>query len=409
MIGIRFEEEIRKDLWETMEGDIIKPLLKEAKVEKTGNYYKYYLEGHSFKVNEALAPDLYKLFRNVCDKLNFTEAVEFYITNSPELNASASSRTEDGEPHLININSAIVEKYTDNELEFVIGHELGHIISKNIELTEIINFIFPNTDSIPLLLYNKIMLWEKLAELTADRYGFIASGDLEKCVSAFFKLSSGLDLATFKLDFETFLEENDKRLESFKNENAINVATHPINPIRIKSLQYFSESELYKSITNKETKEDPGLASKMEDLTSLLLVIRNSELDKHRSMFIASAGIIMASIDDQVSEKEYEMVIRTLSQYLIFPKGIIDDIAKNGDPQKTFIDSTGEIMKYNPAERDTLFDFLINVGIADNQIFKSEIDFLYEAGEKLFGFTKKEIAQKIGIIVRGNFIPKLYQ
>jgi len=408
-IRIKLEQEIGKNLWEILDGDIISKIKKEAKVEKSGNYYKYLLEGHSFKLGKDLLPELYKPFMDVCEALNFTEPIEFYISNAPDFNASASSSQEEDEPHLVNLNSGLVNALDEDELRFVIGHELGHIISKNIDIKGVIEFVFPGYQGIPLLLYNKISLWDKLSELTADRYGLIACGDPNKCVSAFFKMSSGLSLNRFNLNFATFLEENEKLLESFKKENTINVASHPMNPIRIKALEYFAQSTVYRSILDQESiEEDPALTSNMEELTNLLLVIRNSELDQHRSLFIASAGLVMAGVDEQMTKKEYETIIQQLANYLIFPGELLRGIMEEKSQNNLFLQSASTIMQYNPAERDPMFEFLTAVALSDNKLFTKEIDFLYEVGANLFKYSTKEIAQKIGHVVRGNFIPRLY-
>ena len=65
-------------------------------------------------------------------------------------------------------------------------------------------------------------------------------------------------------------------------------------------------------------------------------------------------------------------------------------------------------MQHNPAERDPMFEFLVSVAMSDNELFKKEIEFLYEVGENVFKYSAKEIAQRIAFVVRGNFIPKLY-
>jgi hypothetical protein len=408
-IRIKFEQEIGKNLWEIREVDIISKIKNEAKVEKTGNYYKYLLEGHSFKLGKDLLPELYRPFMDVCEALKFQEPVEFYISNAPDFNASASSSQEEDEPHLVNLNSGLVNALDEAELRFVIGHELGHILSKNIDIKGVIEFVFPAYKGIPLLLYNKISLWDKLSELTADRYGLIACGDPSKCVSAFFKMSSGLSLNRYNLNLTTFLEENEKLLESFRKENTINVASHPMNPIRIKALEYFAQSTVYQSILEgKSVEEDPELTSNMEELTNLLLVIRNSELDQHRSMFIASAGLVMAGIDEQMKKEEYDMIIHRLANFLIFPEELLHGIIEQKAQNNVFLQTASTIMQYNPAERDPMFEFLVSVALSDNQIFKKELDFLYDMGANLFKFSEKEIAQKISYVVRGNFIPKLY-
>jgi Zn-dependent protease with chaperone function len=408
-IRIKLEQEIGKNLWELFEGDVISRIMKEAKVEKSGNYYKYLLEGHSFKLGEDLLPRLSKPFKDVCEALNFTEPVEFFISNSPDFNASAASSQEEDEPHLVNLNSGLVNALDEDELRFVIGHELGHIISKNIDIKGIIEFIFPKYQGIPLLLYNKISLWDKLSELTADRYGLIACGDPSKCVSAFFKMSSGLSLDRYKLNLATFLEENEKLLESFRKENTINVASHPMNPIRIKALEYFAQSKVYGSILDKASIEsDPALVSNMEELTNLLLVIRNSELDQHRSLYIASAGLVMAGVDEQMKKEEYELIVHRLASFLIFPEELLQGIIQQKSQYTVFVQSASTIMQYNPAERDPMFEFLISVAMSDNELFTKEIDFLYDIGVNLFKYSSKEIAQKISIVVRGRFIPRLY-
>jgi hypothetical protein len=408
-IRIKLEQEIGQNLWEVLEGDVISKIMAEAKVEKSGNHYKYLLEGHSFKLGADLLPQLYKPFKQVCEALNFSEPVEFYISNSPDFNASAASSQEDDEPHLVNLNSGLVNALDEDELKFVIGHELGHIISKNIDIKGVIEFVFPQYQGIPLLLYNKIALWDKLSELTADRYGLIACGDPSKCVSAFFKMSSGLSLDRYSLNLETFLEENEKLLESFRKENTINVASHPMNPIRIKALEYFAQSTVYNEILRKDSiEEDPVLTSHMQDLSNLLLVIRNSELDQQRSLFIASAGLVMAGVDEKLHLGEYETIIHQLANFLIFPEELLTGIMDQKSQNSIFAQSATTIMQYNPAERDPMFEFLVSVAMSDNELFSNEIDFLYEVGTNLFKYSHKEIAQKITNVVRGNFIPRLY-
>jgi len=139
-----------------------------------------------------------------------------------------------------------------------------------------------------------------------------------------------------------------------------------------------------------------------------LLVIRNSELDQQRSMFIASAGLVMAGVDAQMNNEEYEAIVERLANFLIFPEEILQGMIDQKAQNDVFMQSASTIMQYNPAERDPMFEFLISVALSDNQLFTKEIDFLYEIGANLFKYSTKEIAQKISSVLRGNFIPKLY-
>ena len=71
---------------------------------------------------------------------------------------------------------------------------VGHLINKDTALARLINFVFPPEAAVPVTLQYKIRLHEQLAELVADRYGYMATEDLGVCVTAFFKMASGLDL-----------------------------------------------------------------------------------------------------------------------------------------------------------------------------------------------------------------------
>ena len=64
-------------------------------------------------------------------------------------------------PHIINqkkitvillaLHSGLIEKFDDEELQFVIGHEIGHLISKSADLMRIIDFLFPVAENMPLV------------------------------------------------------------------------------------------------------------------------------------------------------------------------------------------------------------------------------------------------------------------
>ncbi|MFH1965417.1 MAG: M48 family metalloprotease [Acidobacteriota bacterium] len=108
-----------------------------------------------------MAPRLDSLIRGVVEKLQFREETDFYVTNNPELNACSISRLEEDQAHIINLNSGLVERLDDDELKFVVGHEIGHLISKNAGIMKLVQFIFPDPMRTPLLITHRITLWKK--------------------------------------------------------------------------------------------------------------------------------------------------------------------------------------------------------------------------------------------------------
>ena len=289
-LRIPLEMQLGKELYQQIQGKVLESILREAKVEKTENYFKNILQGHSFKVSEKLAPRLFNSFKEVMDRLEFNEPTEFYLTNNPELNAVAVSRLVEDQSHIININSGLIDKVDDDELKFIVGHEIGHLISNNANIAQLLNFVFADQTETPLMMQHKIAVWDKLSELTADRFGFIACGNLDKVLSCFFKMASGLSVERLSFDPKAFSTENEEILNYFKETGSGNLLSHPINPIRIKAVELFETSKLYKNLISKEELlTDTVLDEEISELIQSLMVISNSPINYHRTKFIASA------------------------------------------------------------------------------------------------------------------------
>lgn len=406
-IRLPLEVELGQELYKLIQGETIESIINEAEVEKIESNWKFILEGHSFKIGPELAPKLFSICKEVQEKLQFEEPIDFYITNSPELNAFALSRSHEKTSHLVNLNSGLVEKLNNDELKFVIGHELGHLISGNARISMLLQFVYPRVEKTPLILQHKVSLWNKLSELTADRFGFIACPDIGRVLSNFFKLSSGLDPERIHFNPAAYSKKNRETLEYFKTHAAGNMTSHPINPIRIRAVELFGESELFKKMENNEPLEtDSQLNTNIEELTTIIKTLSSSELDKHRKNFIASAGIILANLDNTIDTLEYENIIHLLSRYSIFPEKYLKEII-DGDVYEIFNSSVKKIMEINPGERYNLIDFVIKLALTDHHILKEELDFIYSFGKNL-GMQKKEVAQLIAAAIQEVFIPDFF-
>lgn len=350
------------------------------------------------------------MFTEVKENLFFDEPTELYVSNNPDNNAYALSRLDEDDVHIININSGLVEKMDDDELKFVIGHEIGHLASKNAEISRIIEFVFPGNNNIPYLLFHKIKLWEKLSELTADRFGFMAISNLEKCISSFIKLASGMDLNKLKIDFQEYLKENDRVLEYFRKNFSANLLTHPVNPIRIKAIDLFFQSDLYQQVIDgKEILNDAKLDEEFDNLIRILTYVSNSELDYYRQYFLASAGLLLGQVDEELNELEINNILSKLSIFCMYPEELLLEIIRSKKVEDIFMESVKNILEINPSEKYNMFDFCVDLTIADRKLNKEEVDILYSIGKTLFQFSEKETAQLIAEKLRKQFVPKLYQ
>lgn len=389
------ERELGKQIYQALQGPVVETILKTAKDGSGDDYWRSRMEGHCMKVDKEILPDFYALCQDVKKRLNFKEAVDFYVTGDSTLNAFSVAAEEEDQPHIVNINSAMFDLMSEEELRFVIGHELGHIINKDSALKRLIYFVFPpDTTNPPITLQYKIRLHDQLAELVADRYGFLANGNLNACVTAFYKMSSGLDLAKMNVSIDALLADNRKRLDYFMKGKGLSRYDHPVNPIRVQAINLFASA-----------KDERELEDGMEELIGILLKVGNGPLDEDLSVFIASAGLIVANADDRVTEKEVEHIIQNLANLQIFPKRFLDAVAQS-DVSKLFEQSVQNILSQNPGMRDGLLAYMMGLVMSDKEISKDEIGLIYGFGDSI-GFSEKEISQKFAEMIQRNYVPSL--
>ncbi|HOX26140.1 MAG TPA: M48 family metallopeptidase [Candidatus Krumholzibacteria bacterium] len=407
-IRVRRETEFSDDLRGLFNADLIEGIIRESKVEGEENWLLALMHGHGLKITAALAPRIFEICEQVKKALGFTDGVEFFVQGDSSLNCSAVPRFEADQPHLVIINSGLLERFTDAELRFVLGHELGHLVSRNSELQRIVRFIFPDGDGIPLAIRDKVEVWEKLAEMSADRFGYLAEPDLDVCLAVFFKLSSGLDTKAIRFDPGAYLQEMDRVLERFRTEMADVGVSHPINPLRVKALQMFAGSRLYAQLARgKDASEDRALTSALEDLVQILLTKGHSPLVTARRRFLAAAGFLVANADRQVDPDELDAILEPLANFTHFPAEYFRHVLEDRDVKTVFHESAGAILAANPGERFPMFNFMVQVVLADRRLEKREIELLFEVGENLFRFQRKEIAQMLAEALQKEFVPRL--
>lgn len=393
--ALPLERELAKQIYQALQGPVVESILKTANDSSSDDYWRSRMEGHCMKVERDILPQFYALCQEVKEKLDFKEPVDFYVTGDSTLNAFSVAAEEDGQPHIVNVNSAMFDLMSEDELRFVVGHELGHIINKDTSLKRLIYFVFPpGTVNPPITLQFKIRLHDQLAELVADRYGFMANSNLNACVTAFFKMASGLDFGKMNVSIEALLADNQKRLDFFLNGKGMSRYDHPVNPIRVQAINLFATAE-----------NDEALEKGMEELISILLKVGNGPLDEDLSVFIASAGLIVANADNQITEKEVEHIIQNLAGLQIFPKRFLDMVAE-ADVTKLFNESVNQILEKDPGMRDAILKYMIGLVLSDKDISDDEIGLIYAFGKNI-GFSEKEISVMFAEMIQRNYVPSL--
>jgi len=179
-------------------------------------------------------PDLHKALIAAQKGLSPVK-VNLFVTQNPVLNAYTFGYRE---PYTIVLTSALVEKLTPEEIQAVIGHELGHIHFNHVVL---INLMGMSVTGIERLIF---YLWSRSCEYSADAIALQASGnDPKPMISALLKLASGLQ--NVSVDLDTFLGQVQEGDAKKVSEKAEMLSTHPFIHNRIRRLIEMSSNSAY--------------------------------------------------------------------------------------------------------------------------------------------------------------------
>ena len=399
-------DELTKQLWDALQGDTVWAIMEALGADKIDDKeFRARMEGRSLKVTPKVMPHLYELLNQVKDTLKFEHPIDFFVVSDASLNAGAYTYTpKDPEsPYIVEINSALVETMTEPELRSVVGHELGHLIDKNLVLDDLIRFVFPDLDEygmplLPISLRFKFFFWKQLSELFADRYGYLATNDIQACIWSEMKLKCGLKLDKMEANLGAFIEENREVLQHYVKGSALSLKhgfTHPVSPIRIEALNLFANA-----------KTEQELTEGMEKLVKAISRLNMDPVEDDFLIFMAAAGLIMAKADGQMTEKEYETILDGMSSYYMFPVDILKQVTRE-NCSDLFNQSVANILKENPNLAPNLFNYLVAILMSDQNIDKNELGLLFQMGEKAIGLDEETMLRLLAGGIRHFFIPNI--
>lgn len=261
----------------------------------------------SVRLTTGMAPTVHKMADECSQLLGIKSHLELFVYSSPNFNA-ACFKPEDGRVFVM-FSSSLLEAFEDNELKFVMGHELGHHVYRHHDIP--IGFILNGRSGASPRLALDLFAWSRYAEISADRAGAHCAQDMEATGRALFKLASGLSGKFIKFSLKEFLEQVDEmQVEASAPESEGSredwFLTHPFSPLRVKALELFYESDLV---------SDGGTpAADLESaVQNLMGLMEPSYLEGHtktaesmrRLLFAGTISIAVA--DGEISEKEIEV------------------------------------------------------------------------------------------------------
>lgn len=364
----------RKMLYEAIGRYGLEPLLVNFEERELPSFRDHVL-GTCLKLSAGMSPRLFTLLEQVRGELKYDEPLDLFVEADAEINAYAIHSC-DSSPHIVTLTSSLIERMNDDELRFVIGHEIGHIHYQHYR-ARLIGKAIGDEDNMPRLLRHKLGIWSRLAELSADRAGFVAAGkDLQSVVSAFFKLSSGLGPEHLKFDISVFLQQL-AELQQLDQRTLLCGFSHPITPIRVRALQMF-----------KDAMENVGGRGEVDEqvvnLSKLMDYQPSEPFEIHGRDFLLAGGLLVGHADDDgISKEEQSMLVDMLLQFMADPEEEIARITTT-EKAKQLMAGSAEWLKANAGEeRFTLIRMLARIAAVDGKIHADEEKELERAADLL--------------------------
>ncbi len=198
---------------------------------------------------------IHERLERVCEVLDVAKPPEVYISQTPIVNAGAVGM---GEPFIV-LNSSMLEVLSPDEVEAVLGHEVGHILSGHVLyrtlLILILNLVVFRYTIVGLAIRPILMAlleWYRKSELSSDRAGLLAIQNPRVAMSSLMQLAGGMRGETLNLDefvaqSKEYRESGDLLDAVYKVLNVLG-QTHPFAVIRVGELKDWIESGAYDRI-----------------------------------------------------------------------------------------------------------------------------------------------------------------
>jgi len=278
------------------------------------------------KLSSKMAPALHSIAHDCIEKLDVDIPTELYAYNSAQFNA-ACVKPEEGKLFIL-FSSALLDAFDNDELRFVMGHELGHFIYRHHDIP--IGYLLSGPSPIAPDLALQLSSWSRYAEFSADRAGALCVNQLNAVARSLFKLASGVTSSVVQFNLHDFLQQvEDMRLEDaqagLQSSPQDWFMTHPFSPLRVKALQLFHRSELMA----KNGIAVQQMEASIEGLMGLMepsYLEAKTEGDKAMRHMLFAAALAVANADGTISSAEIEVFEKFFGQFEYHEKLDIDKL-----------------------------------------------------------------------------------
>jgi len=366
-------------------------LLADASFSSTVNRLLAELKPHNarkelltkaLKLTRGMMPGLYEVTDRCAQTLQLEAEIEIYVNQDGRFNAACYPPVK--EKVLLVVTSALLEKFSQDELAFVLGHELGHYLFEHTRFP--VDYILENNGgSLSPLHAMKLYAWIRNAEVTADRVGMVCCRDFDVAANTFFKLSSGITSSSFQFSVKDYLAQ----LEDLRHEVAQQETdpqdwfrTHPFNPMRLKALEVFTRGRPYFSLIGQSGGELTAeqVADEVAEMMSLMeptYLQDATDTGRKARSYLLAAGFLVAAANGVVEQSEVNALVQIVGQQ-VSPEEIRQTFSRSVPEVR---DEVGVLAKDLSAlltgvQKLQLIRDMVVISYADGSVDQHEVDCL---------------------------------
>lgn len=218
----------------------------------------FYLENiaSSVLVGDRQLPELHQALLEACQILDL-DPPELYVRQHPAPNAYTLAIR--GKKPFIVVHTSLLDLLTLEEIQAVIGHELGHLKCDHGVYLTLANLILlaagqvtPWGQVLAQNLQAQLMEWIRCAEFTCDRAALLVAQDPKIVASVLMKLAGGSPKISSQLNVDAFIEQ----ARSYDQWSMDDVGTalkqmqtaqltHPLPVLRAREIDRWASSQTY--------------------------------------------------------------------------------------------------------------------------------------------------------------------
>lgn len=344
--------------------------------KKSSNYNNPILKSllsTSVKVTPEIFPKIDKCIQSVFKKLEVKNNFNFFISANHNQTQAACAMMPESDSAEIIITSRMIELLNMPELAYVVGHEISHhYYQHNI-------YPSPNQAKSKMELL-KLLHLSRASEISADRAGFLGSGDIENSLKAMLKIASGLGDEHLTFNFSSYLDQL-RELKQIKGDQNQMYSTHPSFLNRMQALVWFSMSHEYHEYFETNKKGIYDLKTVDQKINESIKKVIGNELDISTKEIFSNAlmwcSLKIFIVDNKFTKKEQKLFEKNFGEKKTASILSLIKISQPKSIEGKINNAIDEASNLLMADREKLFNELnklITISESDKKLIQSSLD-----------------------------------